>query len=115
MMILTSSSKQQPSLPPTVSVPTPFDEKQDFVAAVLRHRRALSTYAQMLARERTAAEDLTLDTLERALRAVTRFKAGTNLRAWLMRIMRNLFTDGCRRSAVIRSVNAQIVMDEVAP
>jgi len=75
-----------------------------FVAAVLEHRSALSTYARLLTRERTAAEDLVQDTMERALRAASRFRSGTNLRAWLMRIMRNLFTDRCRRSALLRTL-----------
>jgi RNA polymerase sigma-70 factor (ECF subfamily) len=112
-MILTSSSASS-----SACIPADVTESEaclDFASALLEHRPALSTYAQLLARERTAAEDLTQDTLERALRAEGRFKAGTNLRAWLMRIMRNLFTDGCRRSAMIRSVNAQIAISEVAP
>src|SRR5215471_10778415 len=83
----------------------------EFVGAVLEHRSPLLTYARLLTRERTAAEDLVQDTLERALRAASRFRSGTNLRAWLMRIMRNLFTDRCRRSALLRNVTAQAVPD----
>lgn len=93
----------------------PGDGPAAFATAVMQHWTALSTYAQMLARERTAAEDLTQDTLERALRAEGRFREGTNLRAWLMRIMRNLFTDCCRRNAVMRSVNALLAIEEAAP
>jgi len=83
----------------------------EFVGAVLEHRSPLLTYARLLTRERTAAEDLVQDTLERALRAASRFRSGTNLRAWLMRIMRNLFTDRCRRSALLRSLTAQAAPD----
>jgi RNA polymerase sigma-70 factor (ECF subfamily) len=83
------------------------------MSAVLDHLPDLSAYAQVLTRERTAAEDLVQDTIERALRASKRFQAGTNLHAWLMRIMRNLFTDRCRRSALIRSLNALVVFPEV--
>jgi RNA polymerase sigma-70 factor (ECF subfamily) len=84
-----------------------------FVTALLRQHRELAAYARMLAREHTEAEDLLQDTLERALRAARRFRPGTNLHAWLTRIMRNLFTDRCRRSALIRNVNALIVVPDV--
>ena len=48
----------------------------EFVGAVLEHRSPLLTYARLLTRERTAAEDLVQDTLERALRAASRFRSG---------------------------------------
>jgi RNA polymerase sigma-70 factor (ECF subfamily) len=87
---------------------------ETFVAGVLAHRRALGTYARMLAHDRPDADDLVQDTIERALRGATRFKPGTNLRAWLMRIMRNLHTDRCRRSALGRSIDALLVPADVA-
>jgi RNA polymerase sigma-70 factor, ECF subfamily len=67
-----------------------------FAALLLAHRRSLLAYANMLSGDRAAADDLVQDTFERALRAGARFQAGTNLPAWLRRIMKNLFTDRCR-------------------
>jgi RNA polymerase sigma-70 factor (ECF subfamily) len=43
------------------------------------------------------AQDLVQDTLERAYRAFARFQTGSNLRAWLMQIMRNIWISHCRR------------------
>jgi RNA polymerase sigma-70 factor, ECF subfamily len=43
------------------------------------------------------ARDLVQDTLERALRSFERFRPGTNLKAWLMTIMYNLYIDRYRR------------------
>jgi RNA polymerase sigma-70 factor (ECF subfamily) len=44
------------------------------------------------------AEDLVQNTLERALSHADRFQHGTNLGAWLRRIMSNLMVDDWRRS-----------------
>ena len=43
------------------------------------------------------ARDLVQDTLERALRSFERFRPGTNLKAWLVTIMYNLYIDRYRR------------------
>ena len=67
-----------------------------FASLLLAQRRSLLAYANMLSGDRAAADDLVQDTFERALRAGARFQAGTNLPAWLRRIMKNLFTDRCR-------------------
>jgi RNA polymerase sigma-70 factor, ECF subfamily len=57
----------------------------------------LRRYARFLVRDRHGADDLVQDCLERAVRHLDRFRAGTNLRAWLLTIMRNCFFDGKRR------------------
>jgi RNA polymerase sigma-70 factor (ECF subfamily) len=58
----------------------------------------LRRYARFLLRDAHAADDLVQDCLERAVRYLDRFERGTNLRAWLLSIMRNCFLDGKRRS-----------------
>jgi RNA polymerase sigma-70 factor (ECF subfamily) len=48
-------------------------------------------------RDRTAADDLVQDTVVRALGALPQFRPGTNLKAWLFTILRNLFFEQTRR------------------
>lgn len=67
--------------------------QQEIVDLIPQLRR----FAMALTRDRTAADDLVQDTLLRALDKSEKFQAGTNLRAWLMTIMRNLFISQIRR------------------
>ncbi|HVJ44658.1 MAG TPA: sigma-70 family RNA polymerase sigma factor [Dongiaceae bacterium] len=55
--------------------------------------------AMKLTRNRSAAEDLLQDTLERALRHEESFKPGTNLAAWLFVILKNGFINDSRKAA----------------
>ncbi|WP_084327414.1 sigma-70 family RNA polymerase sigma factor [Salinarimonas rosea] len=61
--------------------------RSDLLAAT-PHLRA---YALSLCGSPDRADDLTQDTLLRALSKLDRFEPGTNLRAWLFTILRNLF------------------------
>ncbi len=57
----------------------------------------LRAFARFLVRDRVAADDLVQDTVVRALAALGQFRAGTNLKAWLFTILRNLFFEQTRR------------------
>lgn len=59
---------------------------------------SLRRYARFLVRDAHASDDLVQDSLERAVRHLDRFQEGTNLRAWLLTIMRNCFFDGTRKA-----------------
>lgn len=58
---------------------------------------ALRRYAWFLVRDVHNADDLVQDCLEKAVSHLGQFRVGTNLRAWLLTIMRNCFFDGKRR------------------
>jgi len=67
------------------------DRRSEFEAQTLPHLRALSALALRLTRNEKDAEDLVQDTYLRAFRFYHRFEPGTNIRAWLFRILKNQF------------------------
>lgn len=64
---------------------------------ILEHLSALHRYALGLAYNFHAAEDLVHDTVVKAYSCVDKFQPGSNLRAWLVTILRNTFYSGMRK------------------
>lgn len=67
------------------------DEIRRFEGEAVIHLDSLFGSALKMTRSRMEAEDLVQETYLRAFRFHDRFKPGTNCRAWLFRIMTNLF------------------------
>ena len=67
-----------------------------FTEAALSHLDTLYRGALRLTRDADRAQDLVQDTYTRALRYQHSYQAGTNMKAWLFAIMRNLFWDRFR-------------------
>jgi RNA polymerase sigma-70 factor (ECF subfamily) len=63
----------------------------------LSHLDGLYNLARWLVHDPSEAEDLVQETYLRALRAAHQFQPGTNLRAWLFQILRNVFFTRYRR------------------
>jgi RNA polymerase sigma-70 factor (ECF subfamily) len=61
-----------------------------FEAEAMPHVDSLFRTAMWFERDRTEAEDLVQDTLRQALESFHRYTPGTNCRAWLMSILRNV-------------------------
>ena len=69
----------------------------EFATACLPHQGELYGVAMRLARSHDDAQDLVQETLMRAMCAWDRFEPGSNLRAWLLRILTNSFINGYRK------------------
>ncbi len=76
----------------------------NFLDECMSHMDALYGVACRLTRNPTEAEDLVQDALVKAMRARDQFQAGTNLKAWLFRILTNTFINKYRRGGLERSV-----------
>jgi RNA polymerase sigma-70 factor (ECF subfamily) len=75
-----------------------------FCDETLTHLDAMYAVACKLTRNPTEAEDLVQDAFVKAMRARQQFQAGTNLKAWLFRILTNTFINKYRRGGLERSV-----------
>jgi RNA polymerase sigma-70 factor, ECF subfamily len=82
-----------------------FDTELALLLPDLRRR------ARHLTASSATAEDLVQDTLERALRFRRSFVPGSNLRAWMMRILSNTFISTRRRRTIERRVLEQAALD----
>jgi RNA polymerase sigma-70 factor, ECF subfamily len=75
-----------------------------FEEAALEHLDALYGAALRLTRDPSEAQDLVQDALVRAYRFQHHFELGTNLKAWLLRILTNTFINHYRRNVRERRV-----------
>jgi len=71
----------------------------EFNQVLLSNAEFLKPFAVTLTRDTEAAKDLFQETLYRALANKEKYKVGTNVKAWLYTIMRNIFINGYRRRA----------------
>jgi len=83
---------------------SPKSENDPFAEEALAHLGAMYGVACKLTRNPTEAEDLVQDAFVKAMRARHQFHPGTNLKAWLFRILTNTFINKYRRGGLERSV-----------
>jgi RNA polymerase sigma-70 factor (ECF subfamily) len=78
----------------------------EFEAEALRHLDALYRTALRMTRSEADAEDLVQETYIRAFRFREQFTLGTNMKAWLFRILTNTFINTYRRMATDRAASS---------
>lgn len=71
----------------------------DFNQLLVNNAEFLKPFAITLTRDNEAAQDLYQETLYRALANKDKYNVGTNIKAWLYTIMRNIFINNYRRRA----------------
>lgn len=76
----------------------------DFESNALAQLPSLMAVAVRLTRNSAEGEDLVQDTFLKAMRARDQFETGTNIRAWLLKILTNTFINRYRRGSLERSV-----------
>jgi RNA polymerase sigma-70 factor (ECF subfamily) len=75
-----------------------------FEIELLSHLDALYGVSYRMTKSSAEAEDLVQDTIVKAMRARHQFQQGTNLKAWLLRILTNTFINRYRRGGMERDL-----------
>jgi RNA polymerase sigma factor (sigma-70 family) len=71
----------------------------EFNQIVINNSEYLKPFAITLTRDNETAKDLIQETMYRALANRDKYNVGTNIKAWLYTIMRNIFINDYRRKA----------------
>jgi RNA polymerase sigma-70 factor (ECF subfamily) len=73
--------------------------KKDFNQLLVNNTEFLKPFAIKLTRDTEVAKDLLQETMYRAIANKEKYNVGTNIKAWLYTIMRNIFINSYRRKA----------------
>lgn len=93
------------------------EEEANLAAQIVELRPRLLRFAWSLTRDRDSAEDLAQETMARAIASQWRFEPGTNLKAWLFRILRNIHLNVLRAAGthpVLVSIE-ELVVEPASP
>jgi RNA polymerase sigma-70 factor (ECF subfamily) len=71
----------------------------EFNQLILVNSDFLSPFANSLTRDKESAKDLVQETLYKAISNREKYRNGTNIKAWLYTIMRNIFINAYRKKA----------------
>jgi RNA polymerase sigma factor (sigma-70 family) len=72
---------------------------REFNQLLLQNTDFLKPFAVTLTKDQETAKDLLQETMYRALANQEKYNVGTNIKAWLYTIMRNIFINNYRRKA----------------
>ncbi len=71
----------------------------EFQSLIINMKAPMRAFALNLTRDRDDALDLVQETYVRALSNQDKFHEGTNLKAWLLTIMKNIFINNYRKAS----------------
>ena len=80
-------------------IPATADPSADPREEIIEHLPSLRAFALSLTRNPSSADDLVHDTIVKAWSKFAQYRPGTNLRAWLLTILRNTYYSGRRKQA----------------
>jgi RNA polymerase sigma-70 factor (ECF subfamily) len=92
----------------------PMQPATSLAEQALAYADELYGLARHLCASTSDAEDIVQETYARALGGVARLAPGSNLRAWLFRILRNCFIDQARRKKVVLEIADDTVGERTA-
>jgi RNA polymerase sigma-70 factor (ECF subfamily) len=81
----------------------------DFARAFQRHKPYLLQVALRMSGKIEIAEDLVQDTFMRGFKKLHQFQPGTNMRAWLSKILSRLYLDHLRRERVVNKAQTELL------
>jgi RNA polymerase sigma-70 factor (ECF subfamily) len=90
------------------------NRRQMFEAEVLPHLDAMHRTASQFTRSASDADDLVQDAVIKAWRFFDSYEQGTNIRAWLLKIVTNVFYSKHRRNTLEGNVHAMATVDPVS-
>ncbi|MFC7334436.1 sigma-70 family RNA polymerase sigma factor [Rhodocista pekingensis] len=80
----------------------------EVIAQIEQEIPRLRRFARAMVRDAALADDLVQECLERALSRLHLWQPGTNLRAWLFTILRNLHINGIRRQQTFVDIDGEV-------
>ena len=75
------------------------EKKREFEEIALQYMEPLYSAALRMTRDGTAAQDLVQDAYLRAYRFFDKFEKGTNFKAWLFKILKNVYINKYRKQS----------------
>lgn len=91
---------------------SPLDKQAAFEAEALPHLDAVFRVALRLAGNDAQAEDLVQETMLKAYRSWHQYQSGTNVKAWLLTILRHTFINEYRKA---KRTQHQVDVDAIEP
>lgn len=89
------------------------DEPSRFNQLLIDNTAFLEPFSYSLTHDEDEAKDLVQDTVYRALINQEKYKEGSNIKAWLYTIMRNIFINNYRRNKKFTKVSTDYATDYI--